>query len=398
MTHSGRTVRRTVGAVAVAGALTAVAAAPAAATPGGYTTPGGSGRPAHAATRTAMEQALRSSGLPGVIATTVDADGSWSAAVGVADTTTGRPRSARERFRIGSVTKPFIATVVLQLQAEGRLDLDDTVERWLPGLVSGHGNDGSAVTVRQLLNHTSGVFDYGDDPAMGAVLFTPAFLARRYDTYRPEQLVRIALAHPPVFAPGTSYQYSNTNYLLAGMIIERVTGRPYGEEVERRIIRPLGLTGTSVPGTTTALPRPHARGYSTLFGGSATPLDVTELNPSMAGSAGGMVSSTADLTRFLSALMRGQLLPPAELDEMTAPGPHGSGGLGIGSGTLSCGVTLWGHDGGIHGSSTLALTTRDGRHVLALNTNADWFRDKLPLAEAEFCGRPADQGRPDRPD
>ncbi|MFE7563285.1 serine hydrolase domain-containing protein [Kitasatospora sp. NPDC057500] len=382
MTHSGRTVRRTVGAVAVAGALTAAAAAPVAAAPGG---------PAHAATRTAMQQALQSSELPGMIATAVDTEGSWSAAVGTADTTTGRPRSTRERFRIGSVTKPFIATVVLQLQAEGRLDLDDTVERWLPGLVSGNGNDGSAVTVRQLLNHTSGVFDYGDDPGMGAVLFTPAFLARRYDTYSLEQLVRIALAHPPVFAPGTSYRYSNTNYLLAGMVIERVTGRPYGEEVERRIVRPLGLTGTSAPGTATTLPRPHARGYSTLFGGSATPLDVTELNPSMAGSAGAIVSTTTDLTRFLSALMRGRLLPQAELDEMTAPGPHGSGGLGLGSGTLSCGVTVWGHDGGIHGSSTMALTTRDGRHALALNTNADWFRDKMPLAEAEFCGRQVEQ-------
>ncbi|MER6360348.1 serine hydrolase domain-containing protein [Kitasatospora sp. NPDC001527] len=383
MKHSSRTVRHAVGAAAVAGALTAVAAAPAAAAPGG---------PAHTATRTAMEQAVQASGLPGMVATAVDGKGRWSTAVGVADTTTGQPRSARERFRIGSVTKPFVATVLLQLQAEGRLGLDDTVERWLPGLVSGNGNDGSAITLRQLLNHTSGVFDYGDDPGMGASLFTPAFLTLRYDTYSLEQLVRIAVAHPPVFAPGTSHRYSNTNYLLAGLVIERVTGRPWGEEVERRIVRPLGLTGTSAPGTATGLPRPHARGYSTLFGGSATPLDVTELNPSMAGSAGAIVSTTADLTRFLSALMRGRLLPQAELDEMTTPGPHGSGGLGLGAGTLSCGVTVWGHDGGIHGSSTLALTTRDGRHTLALNTNADWFRDKLPLAEAEFCGRPGRAG------
>ncbi|MFF2952953.1 serine hydrolase domain-containing protein [Kitasatospora sp. NPDC057965] len=376
MTYNGKAVRRAAAAVAVAGALTAGIAQPATA----------AGGRVHTATRAAMEQAVRSGELPGMIAATLDRKGSWSASVGVADTTTDQPRSTRERFRIGSVTKPFVATVVLQLQAEGRLDLDDTVERWLPGLVSGNGNDGSAITLRRLLNHTSGVFDYGDDPGMGAKLFTPAFLTRRYDTYSLEQLVRIALSHPPVFAPGTAYRYSNTNYLLAGMVVERVTGHPYGEEVERRIIRPLGLTGTSVPGTATDLPRPHARGYSKLFGGSATPLDVTELNPSMAGSAGEIVSTTADLTRFLSALLRGRLLPPAELEEMTAPGPHDSGGLGLGSGTLSCGVTVWGHDGGIHGSSTLALATRDGRHVLALNANADWFRDKLPLVEAEFCG------------
>ncbi|MFB6892443.1 serine hydrolase domain-containing protein [Kitasatospora sp. NPDC056327] len=321
-----------------------------------------------------------------MVATVREGKGSWSAAVGEADTTTGQPRSARERFRIGSVSKPFIATVLLQLQAERRLDLDDSVERWLPGLVSDNGNNGSAISLRQLLNHTSGVPDYDEDPGIRANLFTTAFLTHRYDTYTLEQLVRIAIAHPPVFAPGTAHRYSNTNYLLAGLVIEKVTGRPYGEEVERRIVRPLGLTGTSLPGTATDLPRPHARGYSKLFGGSPTPLDVTELNPSMAGSAGSIVSTTADLTRFLSALMRGQLLPRAELEEMTTPGPHGSGGLGLGVGTLSCGVTVWGHDGGIHGSSTLALTTRDGRHVLAVNANADWFRTKLPVAEAEFCG------------
>ncbi|MFJ4669625.1 serine hydrolase domain-containing protein [Kitasatospora purpeofusca] len=382
-----RAFRRGVGVAAVASALLLGTALPAAAgVVGRAGGAGGSshGGPGHGGTRTAMDTAVRTEGLPGMIATARSEKGSWTTATGTADTTTGQPRLPRERFRIGSVTKTFVATVVLQLQAEGRLDLDDTVDRWLPGVVSGNGNDGSAITVRQLLNHTSGLFAYDDDPGTAAVLFTPQFLSRRYDTYTPEQLVRIAVSHPPVFAPGAKREYSNTNYILAGMIVAEVTGHPYGTEIERRIVRPLALGGTSVPGTATAVPLPHARGYSKLFGGSPTPVDTTELNPSMAGAAGEIVSTTDDLTRFLSALMRGRLLPQAELDEMlTTEGP---GGLGIGGGTLSCGVTVWGHDGGIHGSSTLALTTRDGRHSVAFNANADWFTGKLGLAEAEFCG------------
>ncbi|WP_380280202.1 serine hydrolase domain-containing protein [Kitasatospora purpeofusca] len=374
-----KALRRGFGAVAVAAAVTTgtVTSAAAAGAQGGH------GDGVHGATRAAMAELVRAEGLPGTIAGVREDGGSWSAAVGAADTTTGQPRSPRERFRIGSLTKTFTATVVLQLRAEGRLSLDDSVEKWLPGVVQGNGNDGSAITIRQLLGHTSGLFSYEEDPAMIQRLASPDFLVHRYDTYRPEDLVRTAVSHPPLFAPGTSRSYSNTNFVLAGMIIAKVTGHPYGEAIERRIIRPLGLSATTLPGTAADLPRPHALGYSKLFGGSATPLETTELNPSWGGAAGEMISTTADLTRFYSALMRGQLLPRAELDEMVpaAGGP----GLGIGSVKLSCGVTLWGHTGGIHGSSTVALTTRDGRHAAAFNTNADWAEGERALAEAEFC-------------
>ncbi|MFB6891900.1 serine hydrolase domain-containing protein [Kitasatospora sp. NPDC056327] len=364
----------------------AVAAAVAAAVALGTVTPAAAagGRGAHGATRTAMAELVHGQDLPGAIAGAREDGAGWTTAVGVADTATGRPRSPRERFRIGSVTKTFTATVVLQLRAEGRLGLDDPVERWLPGVVRGNGNLGAAITVRQLLGHTSGLFSFDEDPEMIRLLAGPDFLAHRYDTYRPEDLVRTALAHPPLFPAGTSRSYSNTNYLLAGMIIAEVTGRPYGEEIERRILRPLGLTSTSLPGTAAGLPHPHALGYSKLFGGSPAPLETTRLNPSWAGAAGEMISTTADLTRFHSALMRGQLLPRAELDEMlpAAGGP----GLGIGSVTLGCGITVWGHTGGIHGSTTVSLTTRDGRHAFALNVNADWLEHERPVAEAEFCG------------
>ncbi|MFF7458331.1 serine hydrolase domain-containing protein [Kitasatospora sp. NPDC008115] len=377
--------RRGFGVVAVAAAVTmgTVTSAAAAGAQGGYGGHGSGGHGAHGATRAAMAELVRAEGLPGTIAGVHEGDGSWSAAVGVADTASGQPRSPRERFRIGSVTKTFTATVVLQLRAEGRLDLDDPVERWLPGVVRGNGNDGSAITVRQLLGHTSGLFSFDEDPVMIQRLASPAFLVHRFDTYPPEELVRTALAHPPLFPPGTSRSYSNTNYLLAGMIIGAVTGRPYAEAIEQRIVRPLGLSATTLPGTAVGLPRPHALGYSKLFGGSPTPLETTELNPSWGGAAGEMISTTADLTRFYSALARGRLLPQAELDEMlpAAGGP----GLGISSVRLGCGVTVWGHMGTIHGSSTVALTTRDGRHVAAFNTNADWVEGERRLAEAEFC-------------
>ncbi|MFE6866749.1 serine hydrolase domain-containing protein [Kitasatospora sp. NPDC057692] len=371
--------RRGFGAVAVAAAVTAgtVTSAVAADDRGRH------GDGVHGATRAAMAELVRAEGLPGTIAGVREGGGGWSAAVGAADTATGQPRSPRERFRIGSLTKTFTATVVLQLRAEGGLSLDDPVERWLPGVVRGNGNDGSAITIRHLLGHTSGLFSYDEDPAMIQRLAGPDFLLHRYDTYRPEDLVRTAVSHPPLFAPGASRSYSNTNFVLAGMIIGKATGRPYGEEIERRIIRPLGLSATTLPGTAAGLPRPHALGYSTLFGGSPTPLETTELNPSWGGAAGEMISTTDDLTRFYSALVRGRLLPQAELDEMLPAG--GGPGLGIGSVKLSCGVTLWGHTGTIHGSSTVALTTRDGRHAAAFNTNADWVEGERGLAEAEFC-------------
>ncbi|SDT47844.1 D-alanyl-D-alanine carboxypeptidase [Streptomyces sp. TLI_053] len=370
--------RRGLGAMAMATAVTAGTVTSAAAA-GGHGSHG-----SHSATRTAMTELLRDEILPGTIAGVREDGGNWSAAVGVADGTTGRPRSPQERFRIGSLTKTFTATVVLQLKAEGRLGLDDPVERWLPGVVQGNGNDGSTITVRHLLGHTSGLFSYDEDPLMIQRLASPDFLKHRYDTYRPEDLVRTAVSHPPLFAPGSSRSYSNTNFVLAGMIVAKVTGHPYGQEIEQRILRPLGLRATSLPGTAAGLPRPHAVGYSTLFGGSATPVETTELNPSWGGAAGEMISTTADLNRFYSALMQGRLLPQAEMDEMVpaAGGP----GLGIGSVKLSCGVTAWGHTGGIHGSSTVALTTRDGRHTASFNTNADWASGERKLAEAEFCG------------
>ncbi|WP_046733807.1 serine hydrolase domain-containing protein [Streptomyces humi] len=346
----------------------------------------------HSATREAVEAAV-AGGVPGATVTARDAHGTWSATAGTGNLATGAPRSPADRYRVGSITKTFVATVLLQLEAEGRLSLDDTVAKWLPGVVTGNGNDGGRITVRQLLNHTSGIFNYTNDEDFGRAHFLKdGFFRHRYDTLTPAGLVAIAMGHQPAFAPGTAWAYSNTNYVLAGMVIRAVTGRSYAEEITRRVIEPLRLTGTSLPGTRSTLPRPSSRAYSKLAETATGPTyDVTELNPSLASSAGEMISTSADLTRFYEALLRGRLLPPHQLKEMKTtvpiPGaPNAAYGLGLADVTLPCGVHVWGHDGGIHGSSSDAVTTADGRHALAVNYNADWTGDTDAVAEAEFCG------------
>ncbi|MCX4679226.1 beta-lactamase family protein [Streptomyces sp. NBC_01433] len=376
---------RTTLVAAMAAALTATLAAPSLAAADSHADD-------HSATRTAVRAAV-TAGVPGVTATARDGHDTWSTSAGVGNLRTGSPRSADDRYRVGSITKTFVATVMLQLEAEGRLSLDDTVDTWLPDLVRGHGHDGRRITLRQLLNHTSGIYEYLADPTFSRTYFlADGFFRHRYDTHTPGQLVAIAMAYEPVFAPGTSWSYSNTNYVIAGMVIEKATGHAFGEEIGRRIIKPLRLKATSVPGTSPTVPSPSSRAYSKLAETTeGRTYDVTYLNPSIASSAGEMISSSADLNRFTSALLRGELLPPKQLKEMKTTVkvdgfPNASYGLGLMDRTLSCGVHVWGHDGGIHGSSSSATTTADGRHTLSVNFNGDWTGDMDSVVEAEYCG------------
>ncbi|MCX4454094.1 beta-lactamase family protein [Streptomyces sp. NBC_01340] len=369
-------------------AATAVAVAAALAGPA-VAAPAGTGR--HGATRAAMDAAVKA-GVPGVTATARDTGGTWSATAGVGDVRTHAPRGTADHYRVGSITKTFVSTVLLQLEAERRLSLDDTVEKWLPGVVRGHGHDGRRITVRRLLNHTSGIFNYTADEDFARTYFLKdGFFDHRYDTKTPEQLVAIAMTHKPLFAPGASWSYSNTNYVLAGMVIEKVTGHSYASEIRRRIIEPLGLRATSVPGTRTTLPRPSGHAYSKLSRATTGPTyDVTRLNPSLASSAGEMISDSADLNRFYTALLGGRLLPPKQLKEMKTTVkadeiPGARYGLGLIDRELGCGVHVWGHDGGIHGSTSSAVTTADGRHSLAFNFNGDWSGDSDAVIEGEFC-------------
>ncbi|MFD9980728.1 serine hydrolase domain-containing protein [Streptomyces massasporeus] len=349
----------------------------------------------HEATRTALHALVEKGGLPGAAATVRDAHGSWFGRSGHADTGTGRKRTAGEHFRGASITKTFVATVLLQLEAEGRLDLDDTVERWLPGLVHGNGYDGGKVTLRQLLNHTSGIANHTDDPDFSHDTAGPGFPEHRYATHEPEELVAIALKRPPQPGPQGEPSYSNTNYVLAGMVIEKATGRSYAREITRRIIRPLKLRGTSFPGTAPEMPKPHPVGYSRLHQDTpdAEIHDATEQNMTWLGAAGDIISTGGDLNRFQRALVKGDVLPPRQTKEMfdEVPAGHGIGyGLGVEFAQLSCGVKVVGKSGRTNGSLSAMVSTQDGEHQLTFNINGDWLQDSsqyIDVIEAEFCGK-----------
>lgn len=314
-------------------------------------------------------------------------------ASGVADVRTGRRIHRSDHFRAGSLTKTVIAALTLRLAAQGRLGLDDPVEDHLPGVVRGHGNDGRNITIRQLLNHTSGLFDYTEDPALARQLSAAADRTRT-----PASLVRTALTHRPYFAPGAEWRYSNTNYVLLGMVVQRVTGHSYAAEARREVLDPLRLHGTSFPGTRTALPAPHGRAYTRDGGardsetrGNSARRDVTDLNPSFSGAAGELVSTLDDLSRLLSGLLRGTVVPRAELRQMrNTSASDGRYGMGLFPVRLPCGVTLWGHNGEINGSYALAVATPDGRHTLAYRLNStgrSGLTAETSLLEAEFCPR-----------
>jgi D-alanyl-D-alanine carboxypeptidase len=335
--------------------------------------------------------ALTALGVTGVQARLVTPDGrNVTATSGIADLRTRRPVPANGYFRIASVTKAFVATVILQLAGDGRISLDDTVDRWLPGVVSGNGNDGRAITIRQLLQHTSGIHDDYPD-------YTSAedFYQHRYDTYTPEQTVARAMRHRPDFQPGKDWSYSNTGYVLLGMIIQRVTGQPWHEEVQNRIVRPLGLHHTFWPGTSPKLPQPHAETYQRFKPGEPL-VDVTEQVSQVNNGEAGLVSTTADIDRFFRALLGGRLLPPTQLAQMKQTIPVGKAfeplmpgardGLGIFSRPLSCGGTYWGHEGGDSGFITAAGVTADGRRGVTLSlsgANADSEDHVLRIEQAE---------------
>ncbi|MFE5191086.1 serine hydrolase domain-containing protein [Streptomyces sp. NPDC056628] len=309
-------------------------------------------------------EAIRALGISGVQARVIGPDGRHSVATsGTADLNTGRPVSSDGYFRMASTSKTLVATVVLQLEDESRLSLDDTVDHWLPGVVQGNGNDGSRISVRQLLQHTSGIHD--DLPGYT----TPEeYYQQRDDVYGSEQLVARAMAHAPDFPPGEGWAYSNTGYVLLGMIIQKATGHPAHQEIENRILRPLGLDQTRWMGTAPTLPRPHARAYQ-LFGPDSR-VDVTDQIPVDYENLS-WVTTTRDENRFLRALLAGRLLPARQLAKMkqTVPvsaevqqlWPGGRYGLGLVERPLSCGGTYWSHEGGDGGYITLNGVTDDGR-------------------------------------
>ncbi len=310
--------------------------------------------------------AVTAAGAVGAQAEVIGTDGRWRVVSGHAELGGAQPVPRQGRFRIGSITKSFTATVLLQLAAEGAVGLDDPVARYLPGLVP----DGQHITLRELLNHTSGIADYLDDTTTYPTAGRPFLEKVRFHTFPAEQLARSGLALPRYFPPDKGWHYSNTNYVLAALVIEKVTGRSWQDEITRRIVRPLRLHDTTVPYRDTHIPGSHAHGYTEVDGRA---VDITRMNPSVAGPAGAMVSTTGDLDRFYAALLDGRLLPATWLAEMkkTVPVPGDAAdeadGLGIDSFQLTCGVTVWGHDGGIVGYGSKSLHSADGRQGITLS-------------------------------
>jgi D-alanyl-D-alanine carboxypeptidase len=322
-------------------------------------------------------------GAPGALAVVRTPTGVRRATAGLASIDPRVPMQPADRYRIASVTKTFVATVVLQLAAEGKLTLGDSVEHWLPGLVPG----GQSITLRELLNHTSGLYDFVDDPA-----FTASRIADPGREWSPLELVAVATSHPPKFAPGTGWWYSNTNYVLLGLVIEAVTGRPLGDVLRTRIFGPLGLAATSFP-TGTAMDQPFAHAYLVsrppLPFPAGTLIDIsTTVSPSAIWAAGQIVSTADDVTRFFAALMRGRLLTRRELSQMKTTVPPYGYGLGLRTTYTRCGKA-YGHEGDFVAYRTIVLATSNGRRAAAVLINIDDSRvsqDELEAAaESALC-------------
>ena len=319
-------------------------------------------------------------GAPGVLVVVREDGNVRSEARGFADRSLSSRMRADERFRIGSITKTFVATLVLRLAEDGALGLDDTVERWLPGLVPG----GQAITVRHLLAHTAGLFDYVEDDRI---------FSDRERRWSPRELVSLATAHLPEGSPpGQTYAYSSTNYIVLGLIAEEAGGAPLGRQLRERLFEPLGLRHTSfVPG---GIRGRHVHGYRPpSHQGIVTgpPVDISDEPAWWAWAAGGIVSTAADLQRFFAALLRGRVLGPTLLREMETLRPAGrfEYGLGIFTFPTPCGPA-WGHTGNAQGTITVAWNTRDASRqlVLVVNTyplSAELEKAVLRVRDAAFC-------------
>jgi D-alanyl-D-alanine carboxypeptidase len=340
----------------------------------------------NAAVQRSLDGLVRDDRFPGALATVRGRDGRTTTyTAGVSDTTTKRRVPTNGRVRLASNTKSFTAVVVLQLVGEGKVGLDEQVGKYLPGVVPGR-----HITVRQLLQHTSGLSDYDH-----AIIGTD-YLAVRHRHFEPRDLVDAGLAQPDAAPPGT-WSYSNTNYILAGLIAQKVTGRPIGEEITNRVLKPAGLRDTYWPNLgVQTIDGPHPHGYMATAP-DAPFVDVTEQDTSLAWAAGQLIGTPGDLNRFFGALLAGRLLKAEQLRAMQstvdAPEFDTSGraryGLGIATFALSCGGFAWTHGGNAPGYTTVTGTTGDGRSatiaVTALPTTLEGVQHLDRALDTALC-------------
>ncbi|MFG3283308.1 serine hydrolase domain-containing protein [Streptomyces sp. NPDC048111] len=321
--------------------------------------------------QSSLNALVANDGIPAALASVVDRKGrTHHYTAGVGDLSTGAKVPKDGQVRAGSNTKAFTAVVALQLVAEKKIALDTPVETYLPGLLRGEGIDGHNITVRQLLQHTTGLPEYMEAPVFAD------FPAVRYRYFEPRELLDGALAQKAHFTPGAKWEYSNTNYLVAGLLIQKVTGRPMAEEIKRRVIDRIGLRHTYIPSPgDTTIHGPHPEGYEREVADGPL-IDYTTMDMSMAWAAGALITTNSDLNRFYTALLDGKLLPSAQLAQMrtTVPaetrGPGVRYGLGLTSTPLSCGGVYWGHGGTALGYRTRGGVTEDGRAAAVAVTTA----------------------------
>ena len=308
--------------------------------------------------------ALVAQGVPGAIGLSRRGGHVLTSTSGVRDLETNEPIRPEDRFRAASTGKTFTATVILQLVQEGRLDLEDSVERWLPGLLP----YGASITVRQLLNHTSGLAHNAQD----LEVVGPYLSGDHTHYWSPAELMSIAATRPLVFSPGEGWLYANTNYQVLGLIIEAVTEHAAVAEIEQRVFGRLGLRNSAWPVSETSLEEPYTHGYHFREEDFGPDADVTEFSPSWTWTAGGLVTTVSDLAHFGRALLSGRLLGPQALDEMltTVPSSEGAYGLGLERYDTPCGPG-WGHEGDFPGYHTMMLTSRDGERQAVIALNSD---------------------------
>ncbi|MFF5564821.1 serine hydrolase domain-containing protein [Streptomyces sp. NPDC012623] len=346
----------------VAGAGLPAAYATATTTTAGASTDHGT-KPGDKAMRKIVDGLVSGDQRPAALAGTRERDGRTGAfTAGYGDLAARTPVPADGQVRIGSNTKTFASVAVLQLVGEGKIGLDEPIETYLPNLIRGEGIDGRNITVRQLLQHTSGLPEFTQHIAVD-------FAALQHRYTEPRELLDLALQDKAMFAPGTKWAYSNTNYIVVGLLLQKVTGRPVAEVVNQRVVDRIGLRHTYFPqvGEMTIREK-HPKGYHADEPGA--PLrDASVTDPSWGWAAGAMVSTNSDMNRFFTALLDGRLLKPAQLAEMktTVPAedlaPGARYGLGLMRKPLSCGGVYWGHGGDIHGYETRGGVTEKGRSV-----------------------------------
>jgi len=308
-----------------------------------------------AAARTSLKEAS----TPGLVVGVRTPAGTWTSAYGKADPAAGTPMDVGMNTRVGSLTKTFVGTMIMQLAETGKLSLDDHIDKYVPGVPNG-----DKISLRQLANMTSGVASYTRNTK-----FTDVYFAKPETIFKPDQLLAIGLSDSPIFAPGARFDYSNTNFVLLGLVIEKVTGRPIAESLKAMVLEPLKLTSTSWPGESTEIPAPYAQGF-TLQGDvkGNTPLNATHWNPAWGWTAGEVISNMGDLLVYGRALGTGQglLSAASQIARLTSfPAPAG---YGI---AMGCSGGWVGHSGELPGYNTTLFYDTQTDTTVAVQTNSD---------------------------